>query len=82
MKFVFKDTAECRGEFHIEVLRKGQIVDEHHDHNMVVNVGRERLANLAAGLSDKYITQIGVGTGKPSRKKPTPNLKTSTFSRW
>ena len=64
MNFVFKDTATCKGEFHIEVLRKGKIVDEHHDHNMVVNVGRERLANLAAGLSDKYITQIGVGTGK------------------
>ena len=64
MKIAFEDTPKvCRGEFCIEVRRNGQIVDEYSDHNLVVNVGRERLANLAAGLSDKYITQIGVGTG-------------------
>ena len=65
MSLVFEDAPQkVKGEFHIEVRRKGQIVDEFHDHNLVVETGRIRLANLAAGLSDKYITQIGVGTGK------------------
>lgn len=75
MNFIFKDTAKCQGEFHIEVLRKGKIVDEHHDHNMVVNVGRIRLASLAAGLSDKYITQIGVGTGKTMEEETDTELQ-------
>lgn len=65
MGFVFEDAPQkAKGEFHIEVRRKGQIVDEWSDHNLVVETGRTRLANLAAGLSDKCITQIGVGTGK------------------
>lgn len=65
MSLVFEDAPQrVKGEFHIEVRRKGKIVDEFHDHNLVVETGRIRLANLAAGLSDKYITQIGVGSGK------------------
>lgn len=64
MSLAFEDRPQkCRGEFHIEVRRRGEIVDEFHDHNLVVDTGRVRLAELAAGLSKKHITHIGVGSG-------------------
>lgn len=64
MNLAFEDAPQkTRGEFHIEIRRKGKLVDEFHDHNLVVNTGRCRLAELAAGKSGKYITQIGVGSG-------------------
>lgn len=64
MGLVFEDAPQkVKGEFHIEVRRKGKTVDEFHDHNLVVETGRVRLAELAAGLSQKHITQIGVGAG-------------------
>lgn len=64
MRFAFEDTQKtCRGEFFIEVWKNGKPMEDFHNHNLVVNVGRERLARLAAGLSQKHITQIGVGTG-------------------
>lgn len=59
----FHDMHACSGEFHIEVRRRGKVVDEFGDHNLVVDSGRTRLAELAAGKSDRYITQIGVGSG-------------------
>lgn len=64
MQMAFEDRpGACRGEFHIEVRRKGTLIDEFHDHNLVVDAGRTRLAELAAGKSDKFITHIGVGSG-------------------
>ena len=64
MRFEFEDTPKtCRGEFFIEILKNGKPIDDFHNHNLVVNLGRERLAQLAAGLSRNHITQIGVGTG-------------------
>lgn len=64
MSLVFEDAPQkVKGEFHIEVRRKGKTVDEFHDHNLVVETGRVRLAELATGLSQKHITQIGVGSG-------------------
>ena len=63
MSLNFIDTPKCRGEFHVEVRRNGKIIDEYADHNLVVDGGRVRLAELAAGLSQKHITQIGIGEG-------------------
>ena len=61
----FQDAvAPCKGEFHIDVLKGGRLIDEIHDHNLVVDVGRIRLAELAAGTkANKHITQIGLGSG-------------------
>lgn len=64
MNLAFEDIPQkCRGEFHIDILKKGQLVQAIHDHNLVVNTGRCRLAELAAGKSEKFITHIGVGSG-------------------
>ena len=53
----------CKGEFHVRVLRGGEVIDRIDDHNLVVDAGRIRLAELAAGKSGAYITHIGLGSG-------------------
>lgn len=55
--------APCKGEFHLRVLKRGRIIDKVDDHNLVVDAGRIRLAELAAGKSGAYITHIGLGSG-------------------
>ena len=60
----FEDrTGPCRGEFHLSVFRRGKEIDSYDDHNLVVDAGRHRLAQLAAGESQKAIEFIGVGSG-------------------
>ena len=61
---VFQDsTKPCRGDFHLAVYKGGEIIDLVDDHNLVVDAGRIRLAELAAGKSSACITKIGVGSG-------------------
>ena len=61
---VFQDsTKPCRGDFHLAVYKGGEIIDLVDDHNLVVDAGRIRLAELAAGKSGSCITKIGVGSG-------------------
>lgn len=65
----FVDMAKpCKGEFHIDVFKDGRCVDSYGDHNLVVESGRIRLAELAAGKSSAYITQIGIGEGSTTEK--------------
>lgn len=52
-----------KGEFHIKILRGGRLIRDVEDHNLVVDSGRIRTAELAGGLSSAYISQIGIGTG-------------------
>ena len=63
-----EDTSKpVTGEIHLKVYRRGEILSEIDDHNLVVDAGRKRLANLAAGkvstYSNSYITHVGVGSG-------------------
>lgn len=61
---VFQDsTKPCKGDFHLAVYKDGKIIDRIDDHNLVVDAGRIRLAELAAGKSGSCITKIGVGSG-------------------
>lgn len=55
---------EIRGEFGLQVYKRGKLVDEYVDHNLIVEVGRQRLAELAAGKSTAAIKYIGFGSGK------------------
>ena len=60
-------TRSVTGEIHFKVYRQGKVVKVIDDHNLVVDVGRKRLAALAAGkvenYTGSYITHIGVGSG-------------------
>ena len=71
----FEDRQQCRGEFHVSVRRRGKVIDEFGDHNLVVNSGRVRLAELAAGKSDRYITQIGIGSGSSAEQEDDTALE-------
>lgn len=62
------DTAPAvTGDIHLEVRRNNKIIEEFDDHNLVVDIGRKRLAALAAGkvgnYAESYITHIGLGSG-------------------
>lgn len=76
----FEDTTRaCKGEFHIAVYKDGARVESFGDHNLVVETGRIRLAELAAGTSDAYITQIGIGEGDTAEADTDTELTTQTL---
>ena len=77
----FQYTVEpCKGEFHIDVLKNGRIVQTISDHNMVVDVGRIRLAELAAGTkANQHITQIGLGSGSETEDASDISLTNQTL---
>ena len=71
----FEDIQQCRGEYHIEIRRDGMVIEPFGDPNLVVNSGRVRLAELASGKSDRYITQIGLGTGSAAEAEEDAELE-------
>ena len=62
LKFEDKVTT-LRGEFHFDVLKNGHKIDSYTDHNLIVNAGRHRLAQMATGDNSTAIEFIGVGSG-------------------
>ena len=69
----FEDsTRNVTGEIHLEVYQKNKLVKKIDEHNLVVDAGRRRLAELAAGkvgsYSESYITHIGLGSGSEIEK--------------
>lgn len=73
---VFQDsTKPCRGDFHLAVYKGGEIIDRVDDHNLVVDAGRIRLAELAAGKSGSCITKIGVGSGSTAEAADDTELE-------
>ena len=69
----FEDsTKNVTGEIHLEVYRKNKLAKQIDEHNLVVDAGRRRLAELAAGkigsYSESYITHIGLGSGSKIEK--------------
>ncbi|MBR1728036.1 MAG: hypothetical protein IJ728_00700 [Selenomonadaceae bacterium] len=64
------DTKKITGEFHLAIYKASKLINEYNDHNLVVNDGRRRLAQLAAGLSNSAIKYLGVGSGS-DEESPT-----------
>ncbi len=61
---IFKEhIQECSGHINMVVRKGGKVVDRYDDHNLIVTLGRQRMAELLAGLSDAHISHIGIGTG-------------------
>lgn len=60
-------THAVTGDIHLEIFQKKKLVEKIDDHNLVVDAGRIRLAELAAGkvgsYSESYLTHIGLGSG-------------------
>ena len=71
----FHDNADAlRGEFALKIFKAGKLVDVYEDHNLIVNSGRVRLAELAAGLNSSFITQLGIGTGTSEESEADTSL--------
>ena len=58
-----KDNCGVKGALVYTVYRNGKPIEHVEDHNLVVNGGRRRLAELISGHSTDFVTQIGFGTG-------------------
>lgn len=52
-----------KGNLGLRVKKNGVLIEEWADHNMIVNLGRNRMAELLNGSSVAYVTHIGVGSG-------------------
>lgn len=62
MRFVERPP-EFSGLICFDVKKRGKIIEHYEDHNLIVTLGRQRMAELLAGISSATVTQIGVGTG-------------------
>ncbi len=61
---IFKEhIPECSGHINMVVRKNGRVIEKYDDHNLIVTLGRQRMAELLTGLSDKHISYIGIGTG-------------------
>ena len=65
---IFNDKIQAvKGKIHLEICRDNKVIERIDDHNLVVDVGRKRLAALAAGkvnsYTESYISHIGLGSG-------------------
>ena len=65
----------CKGDFHLTIYRGGREISRIDDHNLVVDAGRIRLAELAAGKSPACITKIGVGSGSTAEAADDTELE-------
>jgi hypothetical protein len=71
MKMSLRDTDRLRGCFRIQVYRRGILVEEYEDRNLIVNGAKTAMARLIAGqVTGKSVNRIAFGT---SANVPTPN---------
>ena len=59
----FSEALQAVGTLHVKVKRRGWVAEEWKEHNIVVDVGKTREAELLAGTSTAAIKYVGVGTG-------------------
>ena len=59
------DTApQCEGILHLSVYQSGKLRENIAEHNMIMDAGRGRMAELLSGeQTGKHIGYLGVGTG-------------------
>ena len=57
------ETKEMSGELSINVIRAGKVAESWTEHNLIVDLGKYRMAELLAGTSTQHIGFVGVGEG-------------------
>lgn len=62
------DTAGVAGVIRYRVYKNDRLIETVEEHNLVVNGGRQWLAELVCGDSTDRITKIGVGEGTSEEK--------------
>lgn len=72
------DTLKPSGELTIRAYKFGRLIWEHTDHNLIVDVGYAALLSGLAGVANKSISKVQIGTdGTPPT--PTDTELTSTI---
>ena len=71
---IHEKVAEPRGSLVMKIYRRGILIETIEEHNIVVNGGRARLAQLIAGKSTDAVKYIGFGTGGTNPKISDTNL--------
>jgi hypothetical protein len=64
MNIQFRETAPpVRGEFRMRVFRRGALIEEYRDHNLIVNEARNVVAmHLSGECEGKHLSRIAFGT--------------------
>ena len=62
MKIELHEQQPVEGVLEMDIYRRGVLIEHIVEHNIVVNGGRNRLAQLIAGKSTNHVTKIGFGT--------------------
>lgn len=75
INFKHADAHAVKGAFTVNVYKRGHLVAIYADHNLVVNTGRKRFAELIAGKSSNCIAKIGVGTGTSTEQLSDTSLR-------
>jgi len=71
VKIQFRETMPMSGCFRMRVYRKGKLIEQYEDKNLIVNGARQAAAQLIAGSgSGKHIAKIAFGT---NGNIPTPD---------
>ena len=72
-----KEGLKLRGDVIIESRRKdGSVVERQELKNLIVNVGKERVAKLINGVSSTAMSVIGIGIGTTSPSASDTDLET------
>jgi hypothetical protein len=65
MKTEIKETAAMRGVFRMRIYRRGRLIEEYEDRNLIVDGARTAMARLIAGNgAGKNINRISFGTNE------------------
>ncbi|MCS7317342.1 MAG: hypothetical protein NZZ41_03345 [Candidatus Dojkabacteria bacterium] len=73
-----RDNILLQGVFELKIFKKGILIENYKDKNLIVNTAKEALSKLIAGSgSGKIITKIGFGTNGLG---PTPDDTSLTSS--
>lgn len=52
-----------RGMFRLDIFNCGELIEQYHEENLIVDRGRTNVAQLLAGSANLHISQLGFGVG-------------------
>lgn len=75
-----EDTLKVRGEFRVEIIKDGKVIETYFDPNVITVVGRTQLAHLlGADVASRSITKIGFGENTTAASSADTALSLSAF---
>lgn len=70
------------GIFRLDIFRKGELIEQYEDNNLVVDVSKQQLAHLVGGdVTSRSITKIGFGTGGTAPEVGNTGLTAGFYSK-